>query len=95
MKTKKIDCWKNLTGETSEHFVTALQFDDEKSYKEAVRYFKESFEFALTQQRIELLEEIKTRIDTWGGFEDDGGNLCHYDSEILEWVKNLLNKKDE
>jgi len=49
----------------------------------------------ITQQRTELLEEIKTRVDTWGGFEDDGGNLCHYDSEILEWVNDLLNKKDE
>lgn len=49
----------------------------------------------ITQQRTELLEEIKTRIDTWGGFEDGGGNLCHYDSEILDWVNNLLNNKDE
>lgn len=49
----------------------------------------------LQKQRTELLEEIKTRVDTWGGFEDDGGNLCHYDSEILEWVNDLLNKKDE
>ena len=47
------------------------------------------------EARTELLEEIKTRVDTWGGFEDDGGNLCHYDSEILEWVNDLLNKKDE
>jgi len=47
----------------------------------------------LTTQRQQILEEIKTRVDTWGGFEDDGGNLCHYDSEILEWVNDLLNKK--
>lgn len=44
------------------------------------------------EARTELLEEIKIRVDTWGGFEDDGGNLCHYDSEILEWVNDLLNK---
>ena len=49
----------------------------------------------LTQQRTELVEEIKKRVNTWGGFEDDGGNLCHYDSEILDWVNNLLNKKYE
>jgi len=59
-KPKKLDCWLKLTGETSEHFVTALQYDfeSEKSYKEAVRYFKKSFEYALTQQRTGLLEEI-------------------------------------
>lgn len=57
--------------------------------------FQKKVKEMFTQQRTELLDEIKTRIDTWGGFEDDGGNLCHYDSEILEWVKNLLNKKDE
>jgi hypothetical protein len=86
-KTKELEWikdWKQLNPNWTEvqiSFIGSLLQDLEEEIR--------------VQQRTELLEEIKTRIDTWGGFEDDGGNLCHYDSEILEWVNNLLNKKND
>jgi len=84
------DVIKQLVGKIPEDkIIEGLKYFDETK-----RQLGELIQSLLTQQRTELLEEIKTRVDTWGGFEDDGGNLCHYDSEILEWVKNLLNKKN-
>jgi hypothetical protein len=44
---------------------------------------------AYSNGREEVLKELRVRIDTWGGFEDEGGNLCHYDSQIIEYLENL------
>ena len=44
---------------------------------------------AYSRGREEVLKELRVRIDTWGGLEDDGGNLCHYDSQIIEYLDDL------
>jgi len=58
------DLWLKLTGETTGHFITALQFwgDSKKDYEEAIRYFNER----LRSQLQSVFEEIKTQhlIDT-------------------------------
>lgn len=101
---KELDKWLRLTGETSEHFVTALQFDDEKSYKEAVRYFKESFEYALTQQRTELLEEIKGmkvgEFEGWDFFFGSIKKCCPgddyadvYNKALKDFIQSLLDNQ--
>jgi hypothetical protein len=86
---------KNWEDEYFRRYQDGLWSDADSLAVDKSSEVKEFIKETVMEIRTELLEEIKTRIDTWGGFEDDGGNLCHYDSEILEWVNDLLNNKNE
>lgn len=59
------DIWKKLHSETTGHFITALQFDDEKSYKNAQKYFNESIQATLSL----VLEEIETGYESGNFYE--------------------------
>jgi len=53
------------------------------------KFLLDQIQKAYSKGREEVLKELRVRIDTWGGFEDDGGNLCHYDSQIIEYLDDL------
>lgn len=50
-------------------------------------------------EMVKLLErvekEVENIIDNYGGFEDDGGNLCHYDDELKKDISQSLSKLKE
>lgn len=53
------------------------------------KFLLDQIQKAYSNGREEVLKELRVRIDTWGGFEDEGGNLCHYDSQIIEYLDDL------
>jgi len=96
-KPKELDWEKEFDNKfgTNQAYIIKTGFVSSNEPQMELSDVKQFISTLLSTQRQQILEEIKTRVDTWGGFEDDGGNLCHYDSEILEWVNDLLNKKNE
>lgn len=63
-----------------------LRYTDADKIKQ---FLSDQIQKAYSKGREEVLKELRVRIDTWGGFEDDGGNLCHYDSQIIEYLDDL------
>lgn len=75
----KFDNFRNFDGSEyglvlHEKIKTFIQYQIQKAYSNG---------------REEVLKKLRVRIDTWGGFEDEGGNLCHYDSQIIEYLDDL------
>jgi len=60
-----------------------------ETFLDAKQFLSDQIQKASSNGREEVLKELRVRIDTWGGFEDEGGNLCHYDSQIIEYLENL------